>query len=414
MNSPSSLGARIDFRSDSFRHDPFPQLEWLRRNEPLHGDEERTAWYVTRYADVLRVLKESETFSNRIKQRTVGLVFGQAGALSSLDGTDHVHRRKVVGPQLMGPRLADFRPIIENNIQELIAGFAGRGHVDLVAEFAGRLPLNVMLDMFGFAKEDEPLFHDWHRQMFEALGSSGETRRLGMQAHHELSDHAAPMITERLACAGGDLISRIAHSDVANHEQGLEEMQGLISQVLTAGSETTVRAISLMWLNLLQAPEQLAAVRDDPSLWDNVFSETLRHDSPIPENLREVTQPVDVLGRRLWPGEAIQVSLLSANNDEEVFAHPRTFDIFRSDLRFAREMRYAGVDADGRSGHLAFGAGAHFCIGFELARTEAILASQALMPVLGNARLRPGFLPEPTPGDRASGLRSLLIDFDPA
>jgi cytochrome P450 len=399
-------------RGAAYAERPFEILRAARDEAPLLWDDSRAAWIVTRYDDVLDVLRDNVKFSNRVKQRTLGIVFGQAGTMSSMDGKDHVDRRKIIAPELMGRRLGDFLPLIEANARGLVDEFSGRGRVDLLGEFATRLPLRVMIDMLGFPKDDEVRLRNWHNRMFWALGSTGDALREGIEAHEELAHYAEPLIVDRTACSREDLVSKIIHSQVADHQQGVEEMQGLVSQVLTAGSETTARAIASMWFNLLSSPGQLEMLEDDPSLWDHAFSETLRHDPPIPENLREVVEVVEIHGRRLWPGEAIYVSLLSANHDEKVFKDPERFDIHRPDLRFARELRLAGLDEGGRSGHLAFGAGSHFCIGFELARAEATIASKVLLETLRSPRLASDRRPILTPASRLAAMDSLVVEFD--
>jgi pulcherriminic acid synthase len=415
-HSDSSVSTEVTFEElhdEGFERAPFEVLARLRRECPIYWDDLQTSWFVTRYHDVVNVLRNGVTFSNRAKQQTMGSVFGQAGALTSMDGELHVERRKIVASELVGERLRAYVGIIEQNARSLIDGFAARGRVDLVKEFADRLPMSVMIQMFGFPASDEEKLEEWTRLMFGALTSKGDVHRRGVRAHKELAEYAEPLIAERLACPASDLISKFVHSPIADHRYGFEEVQGLISQIFTAGVETTARAIAAMWYNLLKNPDQLSAASARPELWDNAFSETLRRDPPVIGNTREVTTPVEVCGRRLWPGELVEISILSANHDDEVFANPEQFDLHRDDLHFGRELRTAAPDELGKAGHLGFGVGPHFCAGYQLARFEATIGSRLLAEVMRNPRLTHPDEDAPAPGSRFGGPKALRIAFDP-
>jgi pulcherriminic acid synthase len=411
-----TAGGEVTFEQlhdETFERTPFGVLDRLRRESPIYWDDLQTTWFVSRYDDVVRILRDGVTFSNRAKQQTMGSVFGQAGAITSMDGELHAERRKIVASELMGPRLRPYERFIEHSACSLIDGFASRGHVDLVKEFSDRLPISVMIQMFGFPAADEDKLREWTQLMFGALTARGDVHRRGVRAHKELARYSEALIAERLACPTSDLISKFVHSRIADRRYGFEEVQGLISQIFTAGVETTARAIATMWYNLLRNPDQLGAVYEAPELWDSAFSETLRHDPPVIGNTREVTSAVQVCGRRLWPGELVEISLLSANHDQRVFASPERFDLSRDDLHFGHELRTAARDDVGKPGHVAFGAGPHFCAGFQLARLEATIGSRLLAAVMRNPRLTHPDEDTPFPGSRFGGPKALRIAFDP-
>ena len=154
-----------------------------------------------------------------------------------------------------------------------------------------------------------------------------------------------------------------------------------MSLLLTAGGETTDKAIANQWRNLLAAPDQLAAIVDDPALLDRAFDETMRHSPSLVYLGREAAMDVDWHGERIPAGSEVRLAVGSANHDETVFADPDRFDIFRADLHHGLEHRSASY-ADG-AGHVAFGAGAHFCLGYALARLETTSASRALVERFG-------------------------------
>jgi pulcherriminic acid synthase len=137
-----------------------------------------------------------------------------------------------------------------------------------------------------------------------------------------------------------------------------------------------------MWRNLLADPDQMAPVVDDPKVLDRVFDETMRHSPSLVYLGREANADVEWNGVTIPAGGHVRLAVDSANHDDEVFDDPDRFDIFRTDLHRGLEHRSASYD-DG-AGHVAFGAGAHFCLGYALARLEATTASRALLDRFGS------------------------------
>ena len=156
--------------------------------------------------------------------------------------------------------------------------------------------------------------------------------------------------------------------------------------MLVAGGETTDKAIANLWWNLLRVPEALAEVTADPALLDAAFTETMRRDGPVLYEARDVTRDVEWYGTTVPAGSVVRACLGSANSDETVFDDPRTFTLHRSDLHLGKELRNGGPYPNDLAGHLGFGLGKHFCLGYELARAEAVLGSQRLLETLPNVR----------------------------
>ena len=144
--------------------------------------------------------------------------------------------------------------------------------------------------------------------------------------------------------------------------------------MMVAGGETTDRGLANFIAVLLQHPDVLAAVRSDPALIDPAFSEFMRRDGVVVYEDRELRRDADWYGTTIPAGAIVRVALISANNDETVFADPRRFDLTRPDLRLGKESR-AGGRIDGVANHLGFGLGKHFCIGYQLARAEIVTAT---------------------------------------
>jgi pulcherriminic acid synthase len=401
-----------DWSWREFCDDPFPYWALLRREFPVYHDPRSGYWTVTRYRDVVELFGDSERFSNVFYARTLGVVFGPT--MLQMDGREHVVRRTIVAPEVVGRRLDGYKALIERNAREMLAAFRGRGHADLIGEYTTWLPVNVICDMLGLPKADMPLFHEWYQTMMAGLTHvDAERREAGVAAHRALAAYCEPIIAERMRAPGEDFISKVVHAEVDGHRMSMEEVQAFISLLLTAGGETTDKSIGNLWCNLLAAPDQLEAVRRDPSLWDHAFSETMRHSFPVLAQVRTALVDIELHGTTIPAGSLVQLSIGSANNDETVFADPRRFDLHRPDLWMAKELR-KGYDDGARFGHLGFGLGKHFCLGYEMARAEAIIGSRLLLDTLPDLRLAPGFTPVMRVEGATRSAPELLVEFTPA
>ena len=372
---------------EAFATDPHPVWAELRRSQPVFHDTTDNVWLITRHADVIDGFSDTSKFSNRVYKKTLGQVFGPT--LLEADGADHVSQRKIVAPVFIPNRLDRYREMIEEVVDRLLDQTAADGSFDLVRDFTERLPGTVIVRMMGFDDEDVGQFHDWYEAMMRGLWDDPDLRAKGREAHLELNDHVAPVVEERRACPGDDLLSRLIERDVA-------DLPAFISVLLTAGGETTDKALANMWHNLFSNPAQLEELRTDPDRVDDAFSETLRHSPSLVYLGRETTQEVEWHGVTIPKGETVRLGVGSANRDEAVFADPGRFDINRDDLHLGLEHRSASYD-DG-AGHLAFGAGPHFCLGYALSRLEATTATRMLIDRF--PQMRPA---GPLPPIRVSG-----------
>lgn len=366
------------FLSKEFRLNPWPVYEQLRHEAPVFFNEQTGTYFVSRYRDVVDVFKDNEHFSNKLYASTLGVVFGRT--MLELDGREHVDLRKVVSPEFVGNRLRGYLDVIRDESAALISQFPTEGPVELVSAFTHRMPVNVIVAMLGMPGDDQDRFHEWYSTMMAGLVMGKPERRdAGIVAHEALRDHVAPALDERLGCPMGDLISKIAHAESDGRRLTRGEVEAFISLMFVAGGETTDKAITNTWANLLRDPEQLALVSDNPALLDAAFSEMMRHSPPVVGQARLVIADVEMHGVTIPAGAVVRMSIASANNDETVFDDPRAFDLQRPDLHLGKELRSgASADAD-RSGHLGFGVGKHFCLGYEMARVETVIASELLL-----------------------------------
>ncbi len=398
------------YGADYFR-DPHPYWARMRLEQPVFFDSISSSWVLTRFADVDAIFRDHERYSNRTYTASTGAVFGTT--LLEMDGHDHVVRRTIVAPDFVGKRLDAFVDVIDRNIEDLIEPWRADGRVDLVDRFTTRLPINVIVDMLALRKEDHELFHDWYSSMMAGLSGVPALRERGRNAHAGVSAYIDPYLVERMGCPGPDLLSKIAHGEAEGQRLTDAEVKSFVSLMFVAGGETSDKAISNLWWNLLTHPDALGAVTADPSLLDAAFSESMRKDGPVQFEARFTTADVEWYGTTIPKGALVRVCVASANSDETVFASPRSFAIDRGDLHLGLERR-AGVADGERTGHLGFGVGKHFCLGYELARTEAVRGSRRLLEVMTNPRIAPGTDPWPTFKGGFRAITTLVVDYDPA
>ena len=409
------------FMSGEYASNPYPTLKLLRDHYPAYHIPHTDAWMITRYDDVVNTFKDTENYSASPNGDSIGAVFGPT--LMEFDGDDHTKLRNIVAPEFVGLKMKGLMPIISHNTMALIEKFtekharqiaekaAKTGEIDIVDDFATRLPLNVILDVLDLPQEAHEMFHQWYPAMMNGIGGDPETRAKGIQANAEYHAYLDPLIEARSRDPKDDLLSRLAIAEVDDQRMTKEEIKSFASLILVAGAETTDKAIANLWYQLLANPDQWQAVLDDPELLDQAFTEMMRIHPPAGGQARRAIKDVALHGEVIPAGALVQLSIYGANHDERVFKNPERFDLFRDDLYFGRDLR-SGHHADGTASHLGFGLGKHFCVGYQLARAETVIGTKMLMEVIKNPRFKPGS--SPTPIAIRIEPWSLPLEFDAA
>ncbi|MCP5180948.1 MAG: cytochrome P450 [Pseudomonadales bacterium] len=409
------------FTSSEYAANPYPTLKLLRDHYPVYQNPRSGMWMITRYDDVVACFRDSDRFSASPNGLTIGAVFGPT--LMEYDGDEHTKLRNIVAPEFVGLKLKALMPVIVRNTMALIEKFttsqaeriarsaASVGEIDIVDDFATRLPLNVILDVLDLPQEAHEMFHTWYPAMMNGINGSPEHRALGVAANQAYHDYLDPLIERRARNPGADLLSRLSVAEVDGHRMTKDEIKSFASLLLVAGAETTDKAIANLWYQLLANPAQWQAVQRDPELLEPAFSEMMRVHPPASGQMRRTIVDVTLHDVTIPAGSFVNLSIYGANRDERVFSNPDQFDIFRDDLNMGRELR-SGFQKDGRSGHLGFGLGKHFCAGYQLARAETVVGTRELMKVIRNPRFKPGSKPTPI----AIRLQpwSLPLEFDAA
>ncbi|MGN2361860.1 cytochrome P450 [Streptomyces luridiscabiei] len=380
----------------------------MRDGGPLSWHEATGSYVVSRYEDVERIFKDKKgEFSTENYDWQIEPVHGRT--ILQLSGREHAVRRALVAPAFRGSDLRDkFLPVIERNSRELIDTFRATGSVDLVTDYASRFPVNVIADMLGLDKSDYDRFHGWYTAVIAFLGNlSGdqEVVRAGERTRVEFAEYMLPVIRERRAAPGDDLLSVLCTAEVDGVRMSDEDIKAFCSLLLAAGGETTDKAIAAIFTNLLLHPEQLEAVRADRELIPRAFAETLRYTPPVHMIMRQSTTEVELSGGTVPPGATVTCLIGSANRDEKRYRDPDSFDIFREDLAATNAFSAA---AD----HLAFALGRHFCVGALLAKAEVETGVGQLLDAMPDLRLAEGFDPVER-GVFTRGPQSLPIRFTP-
>jgi pulcherriminic acid synthase len=365
-----------DLRTTEYAADPFPVWRRLREDAPLFYDDIAERWMLTRYDDVVAVLRDPQVYSARTYQERFRPVFGRT--LAELDGPQHIRERTIVAPAFVGRSLDGYRPFIDDQIRRLSEALGDTPETDLVDAITSKLPLRVISALLGFDEDDVGFLFDVGNDVLAGLTDEPELRRAGAAAHERLSRHLGPLIKDRLDTPTDDLISRIVHAEVDGDRLTRDETCSFVTFLLAAGGPTTDMAVRNMWWALLTEPGEFEACRDDPDRVRRAVSESLRRDAPIVYEDRRTNTEVEWYGTTIPADTDILVCLGSANTDDSVFARPEEFDPDRTDLLMGTE-RKPGFRDDSMAGHLAFGLGSHFCMGYQLARVEIEAVTQQFL-----------------------------------
>jgi cytochrome P450 len=395
-----------DILSGEFSADPYSAYQVMRDDFPLIWHEGMQSYIISRYEDVSRAFRD-QVFTTANYDWQLEPVHGKT--ILQLSGREHSLRRALVAPAFRGSELQEkFVPVIERNAAQLIDGFRGAGRADLVTDFATHFPINVIVDMLGLDRGDHERFHRWYTSIIAFLGNLSQDPGVtadGLRTQQEFAAYMIPVIQDRRAHPGDDLLSNLCRAEIDGVRMSDEDIKAFCSLLLAAGGETTDKAIASVFANLLQHPDQLAAVRSDRSLIGPALAETLRYSPPVHMIMRQPAADVTLSGGTIPAGSTVTCLIGAANRDGSRFADADRFDIFRADLDTPNAFSAA-------ANHLAFALGRHFCVGALLARTEVDVGLNQLLDAMPDVRLDPSFRPAEQ-GVFTRGPASLPVLFTP-
>jgi cytochrome P450 len=315
---------------------------------------------------------------------------------------DPVHRRHrgLVQQAFSARRVAQLEEAIEQTAHEVIDGFIHRGSVELMSEYAQRLPLTVIADALGVPRADLPTFTAWSDAITAPVGRILDDAEQLTNAHSYVAfqRYFADEIDRRREHHSDDLLGDLVRAELAGEERlSTMELLGIITQILAAGNHTTAKCIGFTTMMLMQNPDLLDTVRSDSERMADVIEESLRLEAPVQLMGRITTREVELGGTVIPEKSLLMLAFGSANRDESVYPDPDSIRIDRPNVRK----------------HLAFSTGPHHCLGAALARAEARIGLNTLLA--RTTDLRPEGEPmqlEPSPILR--GPATLRVAFRPA
>jgi cytochrome P450 len=380
--------------------DPYPVLARLREASPfaeaVRGEADGSLVVVGRHEDCSAILRDPRASSERSRSLLAPEPEQRRPqSFLSMDPPDHTRLRRLVSKAFAPRVIARLTPRIRELSDELLTaagadadGETGRpggqggqgGQIEVVGQLAYPLPVRIISELLGVPPGDHPRFAGWsaslaHSLQPRLLGSDAALDAEADQARREFAGYFGELIAARRARPADDLLSELIRAEDDGQRLSEAELIATCVLLLVAGHETTVSLISNAILALLRHPDQLAALRADPELAAAAVEETLRYDAPVQFTARVARGGMRVGDVTAPDGAMLMLLLAATGRDPAAFADPDRFDISR-----------------GATGHLAFAAGPHFCLGAPLARLEATIAVRAFATRVAGPALDPATL----------------------
>jgi cytochrome P450 len=367
--------------------DPFGIWAQARHEDPVFYSSLLDAYVVTRYSDVVAILKQPKLFGSVASRKMFGRACPEADRILaelpameetnplSSDAPVHTKIRRYLQAAFLPRRVAVLEPTLKETADELIDTFVDNGSGDFYSEFAYRYPLLVVGRLVGVPDSDLDQVKDWASQRVDLRNSDlPEAEQIvAANAQRDYYEYTLRLVEQRRANPGQDLLSWIIQdSDASDDPLTEDQLASQATSLLTAGHETTAHWLVVALRRLLQDRARWEALVADPeSLTTHAVEEALRVDGPVQAIWRKVKEDTEIEGVAIPAGSRLSLVLGSANDDETVFPEPREF---QAERRNATQ-------------HLTFGRGPHTCVGAPIARLEARIALQMLAGRLPNLRL---------------------------
>ena len=397
----------IDLSTEQFRNNPYPAYEEVRNAGTAIFDDRLNQWYVGRYADVVRILRNGDGFSSSLA--------GFESTLVGQDGQEHLRIRKMIQVGFSPEHIKSLQPAIKAEAQRVVTTIAGREEFELISEVAGAVPAAVLSWMLGTGDMETDTFHSWAKAILSSPrranipgGKSGLFRickklfpagrkRAAIQSdvmefEQFLKEHFRTAMEKK---SEGWITNLLCE----NYAKGLITMPEIIDLCMVfvvAASETTISFMGTAAKILAENDELQLALRSDETLLDSFLEEVLRYDSPTQRRPRFAVDDIQINEVTFKKGDTIIALIGSAHRDADKFPHPDVFDIYRKPNQ-----------------HIAFGAGPHICPGAQLGRMEAKAMVGSILENLSPFRLaRPNEKIEQNPYIMLRGPAKLFLEFE--
>ena len=390
-------------------HDIFT---FMRREDPVswvEPDQFRPFWAITKHEDIIEIEKQNELFINdprttlmdiptedAIKEFTGGSHL-LVRSLVHMDNPDHQLYRSLTQKWFAPPNLESLKKDIRNIAKEYVNKMVDHGNeCDFAKDVAIFYPLRVIMSILGVPKEDEPRMLRLTQELFggrdeDMIRDESETSSES-NTITDFFEYFNALTEDRRKNPTNDVSSVIANAKINNEQLGHLEAMSYYIIIATAGHDTTSSSTAGGILALIENPDQLLKLKNNPSLMTSAVEETIRWVTPVKNFFRTATQNYDLKDREIKKDDSILLCYPSGNRDEEIFADPFKFKVDRSPNR-----------------HLAFGHGAHLCLGKYLAKIEMEIFYEELFKKIENIELNGE--PEWVKASFVSGLKSLPIKY---
>lgn len=380
--------------NEAYRVDPHAMLDDLRARCPAHQDAVSGSLVLSRYADVRAVVNNRDLWRDPLRAEEAAHLSRRLAAeydptrprtsqtsILMLDDPDHARVRQPLA-QALYARVAKFKPEVERIIDESLDRLAGEAAFDLMDRFCVPIPIDVIASILGVDHDRLGEFREWSEGIIQGLNPfrTPEQTEAMVAADTALRAYFTEAIVSRRTNPGDDLITDMVKLQAGGADLSDDELRINLTALLVGGNLTTTDLIGNAVRLLLTHPAELAKLQADPGIINAVVEEVLRYEPPVDITGRIVSGDMEIGGCPLHAGQALTVSLRAANRDPETYDDPHAFDVSRK-----------------HKPHVAFGGGAHICIGAPLARLEAQVALVKLFARFPDLKLAN---PEATPAWR--------------
>jgi pimeloyl-[acyl-carrier protein] synthase len=361
--------------------DPYSFFRELRAYDPVYWDPYLHTWVVTSYREVIKVLTDYSAARtpepSYLDNLGLSLMRPYAEMMQKqmmfIDGMKHLSLRAICTAAFTPRKVQELRGQIESIACELLDKVIGRESIDIVADFANPLPSIVTAKLLGFPPEDHQRLQAWVLDLAEVFGNFQNHPDRALEIATSLKDfkgYIKARIEEQREDPSGGLISSLMTTEIDGKRLSDEEIIANTILILIGGHETTTNLISSGFLTLLQEPDSLGQLKENPEIITSAVEELLRYESPVQHTARVAPTDSQLGNKTIRKGSRVVAVLAAANRDPNQFPDPDRLDLLRANNR-----------------HLAFGWASHFCFGAPLARLESQVAFNVLLRRLPNAVL---------------------------
>jgi pimeloyl-[acyl-carrier protein] synthase len=356
---------------------PYPLFARIRSADPVHWDVFLHSWVVTRYEDVVYVLRKFSADRTPTPEQLNTMGLSQMGPIAELmvkqmlflDPPAHTRIRSLASFAFMPARVSVLRHRIQTIADSLLQTVIQKGEMDVIADFASPLPAIITAAMLGVPIEDHEQLKSWSADFAEMLGNfQHNPDRLSriLKTVENMTAYFRERIREQRISPQEGLVHSLLTAEVDGDRLSEEEVVANCIITMVGGQETTTNLIGNGILTLLRNPQALEQLKDNPLLLSSGIEELLRYEPPSQHTARIAAADVEMGGRLIQKGQAVIAVMAAANRDPARFLDPDRLDLGRADNR-----------------HLAFGWASHFCFGAPLARLEGQIAFERLIKLPG-------------------------------